>query len=81
MATAFGHGGQSPTSISRTLEKVFDDAQYSGEINLSGRKLKDYPKISNKYDLADTSTTGEHEIIFEPGTGNHFHITRLPFYY
>lgn len=58
MATAFGPSGQSPTSLSKTLEKVLEDAQHTGEINLAGRKLKEYPKIASKYDLVDTMTTG-----------------------
>ena len=66
MATAFSPGGQSPTSFSRTLEKVFDEAQYTGVINLSGRKLKEYPKISSKYDLIDTTVTGRLKKIPHP---------------
>ena len=63
MATAFGPSGQSPTSLSKTLEKVLEDAQHTGEINLAGRKLKEYPKIASKYDLVDTITTGALEFI------------------
>ena len=59
MATAVSPGGQSPTSLSRTLEKVFDEAQHTGEIHLSARKLKEYPKVAGKYDLVDTTVTGE----------------------
>ena len=59
MATSFSPGGHSPTSLSRTLEKVFDEAQHTGELNLSGRKLKEYPKVASKYDLTDTSCAGE----------------------
>ena len=58
MATAVSPGGQSPTSLSRTLERVFDEASHTGEINLSGRKLKEYPKIAAKYDLTDSTLTG-----------------------
>ncbi|XP_041349967.1 leucine-rich repeat and calponin homology domain-containing protein 2-like isoform X9 [Gigantopelta aegis] len=54
MAATYGSGNQSPPVIGRPLERVFEDAQTTGEVNLSGRKLKDYPKISNKYDLIDT---------------------------
>jgi len=53
-----GSGSQSPTSLSRTIEKVFDESQYTGEINLSGRKLKEYPKCARKYDLVDTTSAG-----------------------
>jgi len=52
-------GSQSPTSLSRTIEKVFDESQYTGEINLSGRKLKEYPKCASKYDLVDITSAGK----------------------
>ena len=58
MAAVPPAGGQSPTSLSRTLERVFEEAQHTGEINLSGRKLKEYPKVSAKYDLGDSTLTG-----------------------
>ena len=58
MAAGKGSGHGSPTSHTRSLEKVFEDAQYSGEIHLCNRKLKEYPKISSKFDLADTSAAG-----------------------
>jgi len=60
MATSsfHGSGSQSPTSLTRTIEKVFDESQYTGEINLSGRKLKEYPKCACKYDLVDTTSAG-----------------------
>ena len=64
MAATYGSGNQSPPVIGRPLERVFDDAQTTGEVNLSGRKLKDYPKISNKYDLVDTITAGEINLVF-----------------
>ncbi|GAB1600914.1 leucine-rich repeat and calponin homology domain-containing protein 4-like isoform X2 [Argonauta hians] len=54
MASSFGTGGQSPTSVCRTLERCFEDAQYSGEVLLCGRNLKEYPKFASKFDLADT---------------------------
>ena len=54
-----GSGSQSPTSVSRTIEKVFDESQYTGEINLSGRKLKEYPKCACKYDLVDITSAGK----------------------
>ncbi|XP_050418295.1 leucine-rich repeat and calponin homology domain-containing protein 1 [Patella vulgata] len=54
MAATYGSGGSSPPVIGRPVERVFEEAQTTGEINLSGRKLKDYPRKSPKYDLADT---------------------------
>ena len=52
-------GGGSPAALSRTIERVLDDAQYTGEIDLSGRRLKDFPRTSAaKYDLVDTAVVG-----------------------
>ena len=59
MATAFSPGGQGSSSLTRTVEKTLEEAQYTGEVILYGRKLKEYPKVSNKYDLVDTIHTGE----------------------
>lgn len=65
MATSFGPPGQvSPTMFSRTLERVFEDAQHTGEINISGRNLKEYSKVAEKFDLVDTTTVGE--FIYNP---------------
>ena len=44
--------------MSRTIERVFDDAQNTGEIMLSNRKLVQYPQQSSKYDLTDTMLIG-----------------------
>ena len=49
------HGG---TQL-RSLEKVLDDAQKSGKLNLSGRNLRDYPKSADKFDLLDTVEIGK----------------------
>lgn len=45
--------GHSARSLDRTLE----DAVCSGALNLSGRKLREYPRMS--YDLTDTTQAGE----------------------
>lgn len=47
-------GSQSSTQLTRTLEKVFEDAQLTGELKLNGRKLREYPKLASEYDLCDT---------------------------
>nr|XP_011420232.2 leucine-rich repeat and calponin homology domain-containing protein 2 isoform X7 [Crassostrea gigas] len=52
MANTFTGG--STVSVSRPLDRIFDDAQHTGEVILCGRKLKEYPKIAGKYDLVDT---------------------------
>ncbi|CAC5413198.1 Leucine-rich repeat and calponin homology domain-containing protein 2,Leucine-rich repeat and calponin homology domain-containing protein 1,Leucine-rich repeat and calponin homology domain-containing protein 4,Leucine-rich repeat and calponin homology domain-containing protein 3 [Mytilus coruscus] len=53
MATTFSTGTQSPTSH-KPLEKIFEEAQSTGAVCLCGRKLREYPKISSRYDLIDT---------------------------
>ncbi|XP_043481549.1 leucine-rich repeat and calponin homology domain-containing protein isoform X1 [Leptopilina heterotoma] len=44
--------------LTRSLERILEEAHLSGELKLSGRKLKDFPKIgktgASKYDLQDT---------------------------
>ncbi|XP_056004323.1 DISP complex protein LRCH3-like isoform X7 [Ostrea edulis] len=52
MANTFSGG--SVVTVSRPLDRIFDDAQHTGEVILCGRKLKEYPKIAGKYDLVDT---------------------------
>lgn len=41
------------------LLKIFEEANLSGELKLSGRKLKDFPKASGKYNLSDTVIAGK----------------------
>lgn len=40
----------------RSLDRALDDAASSGVLNISGRKLRDYPGLS--YDLTDTTHAG-----------------------
>jgi len=40
--------------LSRSLERALDEATYTGELVLSGRKLREFP--NNKCDLSDTIT-------------------------
>ncbi|VVC44168.1 Leucine-rich repeat,Leucine-rich repeat domain, L domain-like,Leucine-rich repeat, typical [Cinara cedri] len=40
--------------MTRSLEKLLEDAHLCGELKLGGRKLKEFP-ITNKYDLSDTT--------------------------
>lgn len=49
-----GTSGPSNSQLTRTLERVFEEAQLTGELKLNGRKLKDFPKYTAKYDLRDT---------------------------
>ncbi|KAL7838684.1 hypothetical protein AOLI_G00270880 [Acnodon oligacanthus] len=47
---------QQPLHTARSLERALDDAVCSGILNISGRKLRDYPGLS--YDLTDTTQAG-----------------------
>ena len=49
--------GHSP-GISRTVDKVFGGGQYSGEILLSCRNLKEFPINSESGDISDTTVIG-----------------------
>ena len=59
MAACFGSGLHQPPPIGRPIDRVFEDARFTGEIWLNGRKIREYPKICAKYDLSDTSYVGE----------------------
>lgn len=41
------------------MPKVLEEANLSGELRLSGRKLKDFPKTAAKYNLSDTVIAGK----------------------
>lgn len=41
------------------LLKIVEEAHLSGELKLSGRKLKDFPKAAAKYNLSDTVIAGK----------------------
>ncbi|KAL5281040.1 LRCH3 family protein [Megaselia abdita] len=40
--------------LTRSLEKILEEAHCSGELSLSNRKLKDFPKPTKEYNLSDT---------------------------
>lgn len=52
-------GGHLQNQLTRSLERILEDANLSGELKLSGRKLKDFPKAAGKYNLSDTVIAGE----------------------
>ncbi|XP_058815186.1 leucine-rich repeat and calponin homology domain-containing protein isoform X2 [Topomyia yanbarensis] len=52
--TMSGAGGHMQSQLTRSLERILEDANLSGELKLSGRKLKDFPKAAGKYNLSDT---------------------------
>ncbi|XP_074478879.1 leucine-rich repeat and calponin homology domain-containing protein 4 isoform X2 [Sebastes fasciatus] len=52
---AAGDGAQLPATVaaSRSVEKALEEAAASGALNLSNRKLKEFPRSSRNYDLSD----------------------------
>lgn len=44
--------------MSRSVERVLEEAHLSGDLKLNGRKLKEFPS-SDKYDLHDTVYAGK----------------------
>lgn len=48
-----------PPNYNKSLDKVFEDAQITSELRLSGRKLKEYPKVPLKYNISDTVLAGK----------------------
>ncbi|XP_030242388.1 leucine-rich repeat and calponin homology domain-containing protein 2 isoform X3 [Drosophila navojoa] len=51
-------GGTSPmlghSQLTRSLERILEEAHFSGELILTNRKLKDFPKTGAKFALTDT---------------------------
>ncbi|KAL1441358.1 hypothetical protein MTO96_008629 [Rhipicephalus appendiculatus] len=43
----------SNAQLTRTLERLFEEAQHTGDLKLNGRKLKELPSYAAKYDLRD----------------------------
>lgn len=62
MAGAIGStvGPQSP--LNRNLERLLEEAQISGELRVSCRRLREFPKVASKYNLHDTVYTGKESI-------------------
>ncbi|XP_070295797.1 LOW QUALITY PROTEIN: leucine-rich repeat and calponin homology domain-containing protein 4 [Salvelinus sp. IW2-2015] len=58
---AAGEGAQLPATIaaSRCVEKSLEEAAGSGALNLSNRKLKEFPRTARNYDLSDITAAGE----------------------
>ena len=47
--------------LTRSIERALDEATYTGELNLNGRKLREFPNstyINTKCDLSDTISAG-----------------------
>ncbi|XP_033839376.1 leucine-rich repeat and calponin homology domain-containing protein 4 isoform X2 [Periophthalmus magnuspinnatus] len=52
---AAGDGAQLPATVaaSRSVEKALEEAAASGALNLTNRKLKEFPRSARNYDLSD----------------------------
>lgn len=47
-----------PASWNRSLDRAFEEAAATGCLNLSGRKLKEFPRSAATHDLTDTTRAG-----------------------
>ncbi|XP_075717960.1 DISP complex protein LRCH3 isoform X2 [Rhinoderma darwinii] len=57
-----GHGvpttsgtGVGPAAWNRSLERALEEASVTGSLNLSGRKLREFPRSAARQDLSDTT--------------------------
>uniref|UniRef100_A0A9J8BQ66 Leucine rich repeats and calponin homology domain containing 1 n=1 Tax=Cyprinus carpio carpio TaxID=630221 RepID=A0A9J8BQ66_CYPCA len=53
-ANLSGLGSSTNLPLNRGLERALEDAASSGFLNLSTRKLKEFPRTASNYDLTDT---------------------------
>lgn len=51
--------GHLQNQLTRSLERILEEANQSGELRLNNRKLKDFPKACSKYNLSDTVIAGK----------------------
>ncbi|CAF0950659.1 unnamed protein product [Rotaria sp. Silwood1] len=74
-------------NLSRSIERALDEAAYTGELILNGRKLRDFPNYSytnNKCDLSDTiiaDLSRNHFIEFPHILCSFFSLERLNLYH
>lgn len=54
-----GLGPAGPAPWNRSLDRALDEASATGSLNLSGRKLKEFPRSAANHDLTDTTRAGE----------------------
>lgn len=50
-------GSQIP--LNRNVERLLEEAQISGELRISCRRLREFPKVAVKYNLNDTVYGGK----------------------
>jgi len=55
--------GHLQTQLTRSLERLLEEAYLSGELKLTGRKLKDFPSVGEKYNLSDTVFAGAYTVL------------------
>lgn len=63
MAITSNMNGHIQKQLTRSLERILEEAHLSGELKLSGRKLKDFPKVVKtgaQYNLCDTVIAGKY---------------------
>lgn len=53
-------GAPRVVGASRGVERALEEAAGSGSLNLSARKLKEFPSVAAHYDLSDTVHAGKH---------------------
>lgn len=58
-AASNGSGLAGPAPWNRSLDRALDEASATGSLNLSGRKLKEFPRSGHCHDLTDTTRAGE----------------------
>lgn len=54
-----GLGSVCPAPWNRSLDRALDEATATGCLNLSGRKLKEFPRSAANHDLTDTTRAGK----------------------
>lgn len=54
-----GLGPAGPAPWNRSVDRALDEASATGSLNLSGRKLKEFPRSAANHDLSDTTRAGE----------------------
>jgi len=54
-----GLGPACPAPWNRSVDRALDEASATGSLNLSARKLKEFPRSAANHDLTDTTRAGE----------------------
>ena len=54
-----GVGAAGPVPWNRSVDRALEEASATGSLNLSGRKLKEFPRSAANHDLSDCTRAGE----------------------